>query len=102
MFSNSARGVKNTFAIKNIYVARIRQKKDQKITKSTRAKQFEEELLDRIRFNQEISPIWNKYRFDILLPVTDIGKVEFKGSDNNADFKQLKDFILQYEENWIT
>lgn len=84
-----------------MHVAYIRQKKDQKITKSTRAKQFEEGLLDLIRFNQEICTIWNKYRFDILLPVTDIGKVTFKGSDNNSDFKKLKDFILEYEENWI-
>lgn len=82
-------------------MAHIRQHKIEKITKSPRAQQFTESLLDEIRFNYEINAFWIKYRFDIVLPVNDYEKVLFKNNDNNWEFKKLKDFILHYEENWL-
>jgi len=83
-------------------MAQIRRKHDQKVTKSARARQFEIGLIDQIRFDQGMQMLWNKYRFDITLPNTDSEKVQFKGSDNDFDFKRLKDFILNFEENWMT
>jgi hypothetical protein len=78
-----------------------KQDRFQKIPKSQRAKQFEEGLLDQMRFEPEINNLWIKYRFDITLPVNDNERVEFNRDDSTGDFKKLKDFILLYEENWM-
>jgi hypothetical protein len=78
-----------------------KQDRFQKIPKSQRAKQFEEGLLDQMRFEPEINNLWIKYRFDITLPVNDNERVEFNRDDSTGDFKKLKDFILSYEENWM-
>jgi len=82
-------------------MAHLRPNKNQTNTKSARAQQFGEGLLDPIRFEAEINNLWIKYRFDITLPVNDIERVVFNRDDINAEFKKLKDFILLYEENWI-
>jgi hypothetical protein len=72
----------------------------QAVTKSPKAQEFENGLLDEIRFDYEINSIWIKYRFDITLPEDDHGKVIFNGHENNAEFKKLKEFILNFEEDW--
>ena len=72
----------------------------QKIPKSKRAKQFEEGLLDQMRFEPAINNLWIKYRFDITLPVNDHERVIFNRKDANPEFKKLKNFISLYEENW--
>jgi len=76
-------------------------RKFQAFTKSPKAQQFQEGLLDEIRFDYEMNSIWVKYRFDIILPATDYGKVIFNGNENNSEFKKLKDFISNFEENWV-
>ncbi len=48
-----------------------------------------------------MNSLWIKYRFEIKLPANDDEKVHFEGNDNNPEFKKLKDFILQFEENWL-
>ncbi len=78
----------------------LRKHKFQAITKSPKAQRFQEELLDEIRFDHEMNSIWIKYRFDIILPDNDYGKVIFNGNENNPEFKKLKDFISNFEENW--
>ena len=70
------------------------------ITKSPKAQQFQEGLLDEIRFDYEMNSIWIKYRFDIMLPTDNYSKVIFNGNDNNPEFKKLKDFISNFEEIW--
>ena len=77
-----------------------RKHKFQAITKSPKAQQFQEGLLDEIRFDYEMNSIWIKYRFDIKLPDNNYSKVIFNGNDNNPEFKKLKDFISNFEENW--
>jgi len=81
-------------------MANLRKHKFQTITKSPRAQQFENGLLDEIRFDYEMNSLWVKYRFDIKLPDTDYLKVIFTGNENNHEFKRLKDFISNFEKNW--
>jgi len=70
-------------------------------TKSPGAKQFYDGLADEIRFDCEINPLWVKYRFDIKLPDDDYTKVIFNGDIHNPEFKKLKDFISNFEKNWV-
>jgi len=71
-----------------------------KITRSEKAQQFENALLDEVRFNNEINSLWIRYRFDIKLPVDDYSKVIFERNEINEEYKKLKDFIIHFEENW--
>ena len=70
------------------------------MTKSARAQQFQEGLLDEVRFDYEINSLWIKYRFDIILPSNDYSKIIFIGNENNPEFKRLKDFISNFEKTW--
>ncbi|HRH59566.1 MAG TPA: hypothetical protein PL045_03300 [Chitinophagaceae bacterium] len=81
-------------------MSNMRRQKFQGITKSIRAQQFQAELLDEIRYDYQMNALWVKFRFDIVLPTNDLGKVIFNGNDNNAEYKQLKDFITHFENNW--
>ena len=81
-------------------MAYLGKRKLQPVTKSPKAQEFENGLLDEVRFDNEINPLWIKYRFDIKLPENDYVKVIFNGNENNAEFKKLKEFILNFEENW--
>jgi len=81
-------------------MAYLGKRKIQTITKSPKAQQFEDGLLDEVRFDYTINSLWIKYRFDIILPNNDYGKVIFNGNENNPEFKKLKEFILNFEENW--
>ena len=42
-------------------------------------------------------PLWQKYQGYIKLPVHDDEHVVFEGSDNDGDYKKLKDFIEDLE-----
>jgi hypothetical protein len=81
-------------------MAHLRKHKFQTATKSPGAQQFQDGLLDEIRFDYEINSLWIKYRFDITLPDNDYGKVIFNGNEKNFEFKKLKDFISNFEKNW--
>jgi hypothetical protein len=81
-------------------MAHLRKHKFQAIAKSPGAQQFQDGLLDEIRFDYEINSLWIKYRFDITLPDNDYGKVIFNGNEKNFEFKKLKDFISNFEKNW--
>jgi len=78
----------------------VRKHKFQTIRKSPKAQQFQEGLLDEIRFDYEMNSLWIKHRFDIILPADDYSKVIFNGNENNPEFKKLKDFISNFEETW--
>jgi len=78
----------------------IRKSKIQTVRKSPGAQEFQEGLLDEIRFDYKMNTLWIKYRFDIVLPDNDYEKVTFNGNENDFEFKTLKDFILNFEQNW--
>jgi len=84
----------------NYNMTYVRKHKSQTIRKSPGAQQFQEGLLDEVRFDYEMNSLWIKYRFDIILPVNDYSKVIFNGNENNPEFKKLKDFISNFEETW--
>jgi hypothetical protein len=50
------------------------------MTKSPKAQQFQQGLLDEIRFDYAMNSLWIKYRFDIKLPDNDYQKVIFNGA----------------------
>jgi hypothetical protein len=81
-------------------MAHVRKHKFQTIRKSPKAQQFQEGLLDEIRFDYQMNSLWIKYRFDIILPTNDYGMVIFNGNENNLEFKKLKDFISNFEKTW--
>ena len=81
-------------------MAYIRKSKLQITRKSSNAQHFAEGLSDEIRFDHKMNSLWVKYRFDIILPENDYGKVIFNGNEKDLEFKKLKDFILNFEENW--
>ena len=82
-------------------MAYLRKRKLQTNTKSPKAQRLQESLLDEIRFDYEMNSLWIKYRFDIKLPDNDYEKISFNGNENNAEFKKLKDFILNFEATWL-
>ena len=82
-------------------MAHMRKNKLQVIRKSSGAQEFQESLLDEIRFDFKMNSLWIKYRFDIILPDNDYGKVIFNGNESDFEYEKLKDFISAFEENWI-
>ena len=82
-------------------MAYTRKRKLPAVRKSALAQQFREGLLDEIRFDCKMNSLWIKYRFDIILPDNDYGKVIFNGNESDPEFKKLKDFIAGFEANWI-
>ncbi len=79
----------------------LRKHKFKKSPKSQKAQQFQEGLSDELRFDAKISSLWIKYRCEIKLPAYDDEKVHFEGNENNPEFKKLKDFVSQFEKNWL-
>jgi hypothetical protein len=79
----------------------LRKNKILGITRSPKVQQFQEGLLDEIRFDYQMNSLWIKYRFDIMLPNNDYVKVIFNGNESNAEFKKLKDFISNFEKHWV-
>jgi hypothetical protein len=65
--------------------------------KEPKAKDFEYDLIAEIYGNYDMHPLWQKYQGYIKLPDHDDEHVIFEGSENDGEYKKLKDFIEDLE-----